>query len=268
MSEDRILRELGHLAQEEREAEKARLDERWDRLAAGTLTPQEEAELQALAESSPEARETYEAFRPLGAEFQARMVNEIAAELQKKESPLRKILSRILTFRSPTLRPVRWLTAVAATAAAGLLLLLRVPAMAPLPVYIAEKPSGGVQMFRGEEGPSSKPPVFTPGSTLKLVVRPQRPVTGPVEARAFQARGAEIVPWEPEPRLDVSALGVVRLKGTIGEEVPRRVWIVVGRPGKLPSSDDLLAKLRAGQTRNDHWQAVSADLRVEDQAPP
>ena len=79
--EDRIVRELGHLAKEEREAERARLDERWDRLAAGTLTPEEGAELRALAESSPEARETYEAFRPLGAKFQARMVNVIAREL-------------------------------------------------------------------------------------------------------------------------------------------------------------------------------------------
>jgi RNA polymerase sigma-70 factor, ECF subfamily len=81
MMEDRILLELGYLAKEEREAEKAPLDERWDRLAAGTLTPEEDAELRALAESSPETRETYEAFRPLGAKFQARVVKEIAGEL-------------------------------------------------------------------------------------------------------------------------------------------------------------------------------------------
>lgn len=31
MSEDRLLRELGHLAREEEGAEKALLDERWDR---------------------------------------------------------------------------------------------------------------------------------------------------------------------------------------------------------------------------------------------
>lgn len=81
MTEDLILRELGYLATEESEAEKARLDERWDRLAAGALTPEEDAELRALAESSPEAHEIYEAFRPLGAKFQARVVNKISREL-------------------------------------------------------------------------------------------------------------------------------------------------------------------------------------------
>src|SRR5581483_237467 len=79
MNKDQLLGELGGLARQEREAEKARLDERWDRLAAGTLTPEEEAELKALAANSPEARETYEAFRPLGADFQARVVSAINA---------------------------------------------------------------------------------------------------------------------------------------------------------------------------------------------
>lgn len=78
--DDLLLKELGDLARHEGEAEGARLDERWDRLAAGTLTAEEEAELKALAASSPEAREAYAAFRPLGADFQARVVSTINAE--------------------------------------------------------------------------------------------------------------------------------------------------------------------------------------------
>ena len=77
--------ELGALARREGEAESL-LDERWDRLAAGTLTAEEDAELRALAASSPEAREAYEAFRPLGAAFQARVVSAINAERTTEET--------------------------------------------------------------------------------------------------------------------------------------------------------------------------------------
>src|SRR5215218_2805744 len=102
MSEDRLLRELGHRAREEEEAAKARFNERWDRLAAGTLTAEEEAELLALAETFPEDREAYEAFRPLGADFQARVVEAATAELPKPKSTL-------LPFR-PAARIGGWVT--------------------------------------------------------------------------------------------------------------------------------------------------------------
>jgi RNA polymerase sigma-70 factor (ECF subfamily) len=55
-------------------------------LAAGTLTAEEDAELRALAVSSPEAREAYEAFRPLGATFQARVVSAINAQRTTEEA--------------------------------------------------------------------------------------------------------------------------------------------------------------------------------------
>src|SRR5205823_3925220 len=80
---DRLLRELGDLARSEAKAEEARFDERWDRLAAGTLTAEEEAELKTLADSSPEYKEAFEAFRPLGADFQARVVSKINDERAK-----------------------------------------------------------------------------------------------------------------------------------------------------------------------------------------
>jgi hypothetical protein len=266
MSEDRILSELGHLAKEEREAERARLDERWDRMAAGTLTPEEEAELRALAESSPEARETYEAFHPLGPEFQARIVDTLAAGIDKPEPKIEpeKRRPRLLPFRPATLRSVRWVTAAAA--AAGLFLLLRGPALGPpLPVYTAAKPAGGIQVFRGEENPDR---VFTPGSQLMLVVKPQHAVTGEVEAQAFLARGDEWISWRPE--IKIAESGSVRLQGELGREIQPgdwKVWVAVGRPGDLPSLDELQAEVRAGRTRDDRWQAVSADLRVVSQPP-
>jgi len=274
MSEDPLLRELGRLAKEENEAEEARRDERWDRLAAGTLSAGEDAALRALAATSLAVREAYEAFRPLGADFQARVVDVLESELRRGEPEVepREPRSRLLRFRPRTW----WFAgslAAAAVAASGLLLVVRGPAtMPPLPLYSAEL-SGRIQTLRGGPGPATGPQPFAPGSRLSLVVQPERAVAGEVEARALLGRGAEIVPWQPAPRLDISAQGAVRLEGTIGEDIrlppgPERVWIVVGRRGKIPPDSELVTALRDGRTSNRHWQAVSADLIVADRPPP
>jgi hypothetical protein len=266
MSEDYLLSELGHLARDENEAEKARLDERWDRLAAGTLTPEEDAELRALAASSPEAREAYAAFRPLGAEFQARVTGEIAAELATPAAPEPR--PRVLPFRRPTFRIAGWLTAAAA-AAAGLVLLLRGPAaMPPLPVYTAEL-SGGVKTFRGEEVPSTNPPIFIPGSTLTFLARPEHSVKGQVEARFFLShtgRG-DLSPWQPETGLEM-ANGAVRFRGTLGREIHLQpgtwtIWVVACRSGEVPPASVIESELRAGSFRHAACRAASKDLRVE-----
>ncbi|HXO29518.1 MAG TPA: hypothetical protein VOA80_19365, partial [Thermoanaerobaculia bacterium] len=208
MSEDPLLRELGRLAKEENEAEEARRDERWDRLAAGTLGAEEEGALRALAATSPAVREAYEAFRPLGADFQARVVAALASELRRPapEVEHREARSRLLPFRPAAWPFAAWLAA-AAVAASGLLLVVRGPAtMAPLPLYSAQL-SGGIQTLRGASSPAAGPQLFAPGSRLSFVVRPEHAVAGELEARGFLARGAEIVAWQPAPRLDISAGG-------------------------------------------------------------
>ena len=280
MSEDPLLRELGRLAKEENEAEEARRDERWDRLAAGTLGAGEDAALRALAATSLAVREAYEAFRPLGADFQARVVAALEGELRRPAAAAepREPRSRPLQFRPRTW----WFAgslAAAAAAASGLLLVVRGPAtMPPLPHYSAEL-RGGIQTQRGASSPAAGPRLFAPGSRLSFVVRPEHAIAGEVEARALLARGAENVPCQPEapaapaPRLDISASGVVRLQGTIGEDIrlppgPERVWIVVGRRGRIPPASELATALCAGRMHNHHWRAVSADLSVVDRSPP
>ena len=176
MNEDRLLRELGHLAREEEGAEKARLDERWDRLAAGTLTAGEEAELRALAETSSEAREAWEAFRPLGPEFQARVVETIAKERPKGKG-------RVLPFR-PAVRIGGWLTAAAA-AAAIVVALLRPDA--PIPGYQIASVSGGTSEMRGEQ-----PRDFGPGDRIEVRLRPETETGGDLEAQLFLVQGDEL----------------------------------------------------------------------------
>lgn len=284
MTEDELLKELGDLARREQEAEVAFLDERWDRLAAGTLSAEEDAELRALAASSPEIGEVYEAFRPLGADFQARVAAAATAELARGPAPQpvedapqpeQKSGARVLLFPG-VFRPLAWLGSVAA-AAAVLFLFIHKPPM-PLPVYEARLEGGAQAMRGGEPGPAKGLPVFVPGSLLTLNVRPRQAVEGPassVEARGFLgplSGSGEILPWKPEPPFEIKG-AFVHLRGTLGQEIQIppgmwRIWIVVGRPGKLPSADELAAALSTRQTRRDGWQALSADLRVDDRAPP
>lgn len=271
MNKDRLLSELGDLARQEEEAEKARLDERWDRLAAGTLTPEEEAELKALAESSPEARETYEAFRPLGADFQARIVSAINAEWS---TPAPRPVSPeprppILSFR----RLEVWLGSATAVAAAGVLFLMRGPA--PLPPYQAEL-IGGDKAVRGNEpSPITAIPVFSPGSMLKLAVRPRppQPVQGRLETRAFRVPlDGRTIDWVPVPGFAVEngADGALLLRGALGEtiQLPPGMWkicVVVSRPGEAPKRRELPA---APGVEHAGWQAACSNpLRIEGRTP-
>ncbi len=271
MSKDPLLSDLARLAREEDRGEDMALDERWDRLAAGTLTAEEEAELKALAATSPEARDAYEAFRPLGAEFEVRMVAAAAAELSgdHREVDPRPVPARVLPFQRPAVR--LWGSLAAASAvAASLLLLLRGPGGLPhLPVYTAEL-SGGSQILRGGDLVLG-PPVFTLGSLLTLEVRPAQSVNGLVEARSFLTRGEEVVRWEREPPLEVAG-GAVRLRGTLGEEIRLpagdwRLWIVLARPGEMPSPEEVLAD-RERSSGGPGWQAISVELRVEGLSDP
>lgn len=262
MNKDQLLGELGGLARREGEAEKARLDERWDRLAAGTLTAAEDVELKALAASSPEAHETYEAFRPLGADFQARMVGAINAERAgaAPQAGSQEPRPRVLPFRRAVRRIEVWLGAAAAVAA-GLFFLVRAPALPPLPGYALtyEVQSG----YRGSDSQTA-----TPGSPVTLMVRPDTAVRGAVETQGFLSCGGEdLRPWRLTPSSDNPENSVV---GTLDKGTPPgscEIWIVVARPGKAPN--DFPAEWRAGRrTGNADWRAVSTKLPVKASSGP
>ena len=259
MNEDRLLRELGHLAKEEEGAEKARLDERWYRLAAGTLTTEEEAELLALAETSPEAREAYEAFRPLGPEFQARMVERIAAELpkpKKKQEPRRWFLS----FR-PAVRFGGWATAAAAVAA--VLFLIPRPS-GPLPGYQMADVTGVSSEMRGEQTED-----FAPGDRIEVVLLPEKAFRpGRLKAQLFLLRGGELRSLDTQNLIDDG--GAVKVTGALDRDLQPgdwTLWAVVGRPGDLPDPAELQALAGRDEVRQRDWVALSRNIRIRSRGP-
>lgn len=269
MNEDPLLRELGHLANEASELARARFDERWDRLAAGTLSDEEDAELRALAATSPEAHEAYEAFRPLGEGFRGRLVDRLSAEIQDRE-PREEPRSRLLSFpRWP--RAARWTAGAAAAAAAALLLLLRGPGLEttpPLPTYVAEL-SGGTRTFRGEGGPSTGPRAFETGDRFQIILRPatQTPGKG-LEARCFLLRGGALRSLEARVRVDVA--GAVKIDGSIGSDLPPgdwTLWSVVGREGELPDPADPRFSTTGVEVRERDWVAVPNKIRIHSRSP-
>lgn len=277
MSDDSLLRELTRVAREDQELERARLDERWDELAAGRLSPEDEEELRAWAESSPEEAAAYEAFRPLGEDFHARVTEAARFQLGRgaRPAPARGAEapagSKVVDARH---RWRRWSLPAAALAAASLLLFLwpdRGPA--PLPAYGLEL-GGEVRTLRSETAePAAGRKVFVAGNRLRLVLTPSVAVDGPVAARAFVLAAGGASPLAAPPAA-ISDQGAVRIEGEVGAEVrlPEGdvvLLVAVGRRGALPDAGELQARLAStDQVRTDQWSAWKVPLAFEDQLEP
>jgi len=265
--DDRWLRELAQVANDEKLAGETRFDGRWDRLSAGDLSSEEEAALRALAKTSEDGREAYKAFRPLGPEFQARVVQKLREQIPRPSpAPVPEPVPdppAPLPFPWPVRRISVWLGSGAAAAAAAVLLLIFVP---PIPRYTPH-PSGGVQAMRGAQ--SDQLGTLVPGSTFDLLLTPQTAVSGDVVVRCFLARGSELRPWPvPETAIQKVGGGVLRIHGTVGSEIVIppggwTLWAVVGRPRALPDAAALRAHLARSQTRARGWEALKIDLKTE-----
>jgi hypothetical protein len=240
-NEDLLLRKLGNLA---------RFDDRWDRLAAGTLSDEEAAELRALAETSEEAREAYEAFRPLGPSFHDAVVRKIQASALAPPA-------KLLPFPRRAFRLVAW--GAVAAAAAALVVFLRPPT---LPGYSLAEISGGSRATRGE---ATEPAVWAPGDRFQATLRPQTEVkrTESLDAQASLRRGHEL--RRLRVRTQVDERGAVRLEGSLDPDLPPgdwTLWVVVGRRGALPDPAGLQSSASAAPVRERNWVAVPLVLRI------
>lgn len=242
------------------------LDDRWERLAAGTLPPDERAELEELAERSEEARRLWELCQPLPSEVRGRIVDLIQGEAPEGSQPETEGKAMEPGRRFPG--GVWWWApaAVTAVAVAAVIALWSGGAAAPLPNYSVEL-AGGVRVQRSPDLPPPMP-VFEAGTRLELTLRPRTRVEGQLEVRGFLAPADRPDRFHLEPWLAremAPGKGAVAIDGIVGEDVQLRpgeweLWLVVARPGAMPEIDELEADLPRGITRGQGW-IVAAPTR-------
>jgi hypothetical protein len=256
MTDDRLLKELAQVARAQQAKDP---DEKWDRLAADALGPEERARLQEEARSSPEAAAAWDAFRPMDAEFRSEIVEQVRHSLGDVQ-PAARALRRL---RFP------WRLAVPAALAASLLLAFLLPwrGTAPLPAYELRL-QGSVRTERsgGPGLPAAGRAVFADGNRFELGLTPERSAGEEVEVRVYVA-GDDRIEELAAPPPSRSSDGAVRIAGVVGEDVrlPRgefTLLVVAARPGSLPPAAELRERLaRSSPVREERWTAWSLRLR-------
>jgi hypothetical protein len=263
MNDEELLKAVGRSA-----PARQPLDERWDELAADRLSDAEREALLVAAASSEDASDAYEAFRPLGAEFQARVVARLMgdqardAEREAKPAP-----PRVVPFRRRTLRFAGIPLALAASVllAVGLVMFIRPGATPALPGY-GLRLEGQVTLMRGETPPPAAAP-FAAGNHFRLVLTPEKRVEGDVIARAYVLDGGEPEMLAAPPK--ISSDGAVLIEGEVGRDVQlppgdSRLLVIVGRESKLPGAPALAARLGAsGEEQTSDWAAWMLPVRSE-----
>jgi hypothetical protein len=258
---DPWIRELANVNREKQAEEHSRLDERWDLLSGGDLSPEEEAELLALADTSEEGREAYEAFRPLGPEFHASVAKSLRERGLVPEAGAREEKpAKPLLFRPRASHIAGW-GSLAAAAAVFLVMVLRPPA--PLPGY-ADLDVSGVSSFRGERSETAVP-VLVPGRSYEVALSPETAVSDAKDLQAFcfLSRGRSFRSLEVQRVFDPS--GSVQMTAQIDHDVRPGIWTlwaVVGRRDAMPDPDDLQRLLAKAQVRERDWVAVSREIQI------
>ncbi len=280
MSEDRTIIRLARRARERLADGEARYPGTFDELAAGALEPAAAERLRAAGEDSREARVAYEVFRPMGADFQARMVDEIrglaGSRVESGATADREPAGAVSAPR-PQVRPFPaargrqgWPLAAAAALAAVAFGLWLVPrdGGAPLPRY--ELVVDGIARERSS---SEAPPVATlaAGSSFRVLLSPEVEieieVDGAIGARFFAVRDRE---WRRlDLELETAPTGALRFEGSMTGELvlepgPWTLVAAVGRLRALPPEAEVRERHAAGEKAPaGGWQLLEVPLRVE-----
>ncbi len=261
MSDDKLLRALGHVAAEEKRS----TEPKWEKLVHGELSNEEIAELEKLAAVDEEAEALLVTHRPIDEEGRQRIVDALAANL----APAENLASPVNV--APPVRPVGdlasrrekrvgWQRRIAPAAAivalaAGVVLFLKREGEPELSLYTLNV--SGTSTARGPESAEQRGPCVLsssqPGS-FELLARAETAIGGPISARAFLVKGVETVPWEGS--VEVSPSGSVRiLDATTNLVGARELVLVVAR--KEVVSDVEASKLAHGTASSGRgWQVL------------
>jgi hypothetical protein len=277
MSNESLLRDLVRVAREQEAEEGPWLDERWNRLFAGELPPEEEAALGALAAESEGGLATFEAFRPLGPDFAARAVEAIEKQKEAPPEPEPEPGPAPPVPKARSLRRrmgkvgSRLAAAAVSLAAALAAVLLYTPADLPAMVQYDLAMSGDVPN-RSADSPEAvdKVAVLAPRSHFLVQVQQvDKRVSGRVEARCFlKKQGGKLLPWDDCTHLlrnteDNFELDEIVAEGIKLEPGAYRLVVVVGRAGKEPTEAELRPLLSIKTKLQTHdWFAMAHDFKI------
>lgn len=251
-------------------------DRRWDALSGDEISAEDRAALEAIAEHSEEGREAFEAFRPIGAGARAQMTEDVLASLNAaatREEPANSAARSDETPRAADViagagesaaRPAndaagapssrrRWVGAVALAtslaAAAAFALIVRSGRPPPLPGYAITVT--GEHDERATPAPDGDVVRLGPGARLRIVLRPDHRVEGPIAVRGFLARADRWTAWDVPAT--VAPDGAVLILGAREDLFPGAapglctIALAVGRKDALPSNPDALAQAHDGE---------------------
>ncbi|MFT3765383.1 MAG: hypothetical protein QM820_07705 [Minicystis sp.] len=248
-------------------------DRRWDALSGDEISAEDRAALEAIAAQSEEGREAFEAFRPIGAGARAQMTEDVLASLntaatreEQATSPARsgEAMADVVGAGESAARPAndaagapssrrRWVGAVALAtslaAAAAFALIVRWGRPPPLPGYAITVT--GEHDERATPAPDGDVVRLGPGARLRIVLRPDHRVEGPIAVRGFLARANRWTAWDVPAT--VAPDGAVLILGAREDLFPGAapglctIALAVGRKDALPSTPDALARAHDGE---------------------
>lgn len=261
---DELLARLGQLASEEAADELA--DERWDAMARGELSEEEQRAL--LATLDEDAGDAEALFAPIDAAARTRFADAVRAELSgASDSKGAGEAAPVISLDAARRRRKRfaWGGAIAALAAAAMIFIVVRPGAGPeqpghtpgapggassLPGYEMDF-AGGQKSVRsgGHDAPNaiSGVPLLREGARYTLTIRPETPVDTPVEVAVFLVSGETVKAIEA--KVETSEEGAARVVGELPAGIPVGQWelvALVGDSDALPADGVTASALTEG----------------------
>jgi hypothetical protein len=238
-------------------------DPRWEALLEGRLSPEEARAAKEACERGDAPAGAHEAFEPMSAERRERIL--AAVRQRAGTAPARR----------------RSLIAIAGglalTAAIAVAVGLRSPG--PLPTY-ALSMNGGATVRGGTPAPAPAGDAnvlrLAPGGRGRITLAPATAARD-VEARFFVTAGGAARRWETAARVseegavELDDVSADRLRGAVrgADGTPPRevdLWFVIARAGKVPSDEELAARIDGRATATE-VRLVRVHV-IFDEAPP
>ncbi len=260
-------------------------DPRFEALAEGTLSSEEQAALLASIGDDPRGRAAFDAVKPPEPHVNAGLVDAILAqraaehgaqggELPRSQATVSDREAR--GAKNIPFRARRWARVAVPVfaAAAAMTLVLWPSAPPPLPPYRLELSATALQQ-RGD-APAVEGEIVVhlgAGDHVVVVLRPAARVEGPVAARAFWRGAGPAEVWSAP--LEVADGGAVRLDGS-GDALfggrPGRweIAIAVGRPEAMPTDAAQVFQMldEGGVDPEAPYRLLTARARVVEQPAP